>query len=129
MTVALKSLDEESLIRILKEPRNALTKQYTKLFEIDGVKLKFTDEALQAIAHRAVTKKTGARGLRSILESVMMNIMYEIPSDPTIDTVTITKECVENGSDPVVSYVDGRQGEFEKDVSPVSKLHFDDVTA
>ena len=129
VTVALKSLDEESLIRILKEPRNALTKQYIKLFEIDGVKLKFTDEALQAIAHRAVTKKTGARGLRSILESVMMNIMYEIPSDPTIETVTITKECVENGSDPVVSYVDSRQGEFEKDVSPVSKLHFDDVTA
>ena len=102
VTVALKSLDENSLVRILKEPRNALIKQYQKLFEIDGVGLEFTDDALRAIAHKAVVKKTGARGLRSILESVMMNIMYEIPSDPTINNVTITADCIENGAEPKI---------------------------
>ena len=102
VTVALKSLDEDSLVRILKEPRNALVKQYQKLFEIDGVGLEFTDDALRAIAHKAVVKKTGARGLRSILESVMMNIMYEIPSDPTINNVTITADCIENGAEPKI---------------------------
>ncbi len=100
ITVALKSLDEDTLIRILTEPRNALIKQYQKLFEIDGVGLDFTVGALRAIAHKAVIKKTGARGLRSILESVMMDIMYEIPSDPSISEVTITEECVENGALP-----------------------------
>ncbi|MCI5793251.1 MAG: ATP-dependent Clp protease ATP-binding subunit ClpX [Lachnospiraceae bacterium] len=102
VTVALRSLDEDSLVRILKEPRNALVKQYRKLFEIDGVGLEFTDDALRAIAHKAVVKKTGARGLRSILESVMMNIMYEIPSDPTINNVTINADCVENGAEPKI---------------------------
>ncbi|MBQ7174421.1 MAG: ATP-dependent Clp protease ATP-binding subunit ClpX [Lachnospiraceae bacterium] len=129
VTVPLKTLDEEALIRILKEPRNALTKQYTKLFEIDGVKLEFTHDALRAIARKAVVKRTGARGLRSILESVMMNIMYEIPSDPAIESVTITKECVEEGSEPLVTYSDGMVSLGEPEDDTVSPLHIRDVTA
>lgn len=103
ITVTLDSLDEDALVRILSEPRNALTKQYKKLFEIDGVELEFEDEALKAIAHKAVVKKTGARGLRSILEGVMMDIMYEIPSDPTIKKILITKECIESGTAPQIT--------------------------
>ena len=102
ITVSLKSLDEDTLVRILTEPRNALVKQYQKLFEIDGVGLDFTEDAVRAIAHKAVIKKTGARGLRSIMESVMMNIMYEIPSDPTVSGVMITRECVEDGVLPKI---------------------------
>ncbi|MGI6080895.1 MAG: ATP-dependent Clp protease ATP-binding subunit ClpX [Candidatus Avilachnospira sp.] len=104
VTVTLSNLDEPSLIRILTEPKNALIKQYQKLFEIDDVKLEFTEDALQAIAHRAVERKTGARGLRSIIEDVMMDIMYEVPSEENIGIVTITKDCVENGAAPEVVY-------------------------
>lgn len=100
ITVTLDSLDENALVRILSEPRNALTKQYEKLFEIDGVALDFEEKALKAIAHKAIVKKTGARGLRSILEGVMMDIMYEIPSDPTIKKIVITKDCIEKGTAP-----------------------------
>ena len=99
INVTLKSLDEDSLVRILTEPKNALLKQYQKLFEIDGVELSFTPEAIRAVAHQAVERKTGARGLRSIMESVMMDIMYEIPSDPDVEAVTITEGCV-NGTEP-----------------------------
>lgn len=102
--VPLQSLDAEALVRILKEPRNALTKQYMKLFDIDGVKLTFTDDALAAVAEKAVTKKTGARGLRSILEAVLLDIMYEIPSDPSIESVTVTKECVDSNAAPQITY-------------------------
>lgn len=111
VTVALKNLDEDTLIRILTEPRNALTKQYKKLFEIDGVELDFTKGALKAVAQKAILKKTGARGLRSILEKVMTNIMYEIPSDTSIRKVTITKECVENGSEPETYYYANASGQ------------------
>lgn len=104
VTVTLSNLDEPSLIRILTEPKNALIKQYQKLFEIDDVKLEFTEDALQAIAHRAVERKTGARGLRSIIEDVMMDIMYEVPSEENIGIVTITKYCVENEAAPEVVY-------------------------
>ena len=129
VTVALKSLDEDSLIRILKEPRNALTKQYTKLFEIDGVKLSFTDDALRAIAHKAVTKRTGARGLRSILENVMMDITYEIPSDPSIESVVITADCVENGAAPQIVHVAESGRTSVQNEAAVSELNFHDVTA
>lgn len=104
ITVSLKNLDEDALIRILTEPRNALTKQYKKLFEIDDVELDFTDEALREVAKKAIAKKTGARGLRSILEKIMMNIMYEIPSDPSIRKVIITKECVNDEAEPETYY-------------------------
>ena len=84
VVVSLDSLDEASLVRILKEPKNAIVKQYQALFGLDEVALEFTDEAIEAVAHKSFERKTGARGLRSILESVMNEVMYEIPSDETI---------------------------------------------
>ncbi|MBR5316451.1 MAG: ATP-dependent Clp protease ATP-binding subunit ClpX [Lachnospiraceae bacterium] len=102
INVALEGLDKEALVRILKEPKNALIKQYRKLFGYDGVKLSFEDDAVDAIAGMAVERKTGARGLRSIMENVMMDVMYEIPSDETIKECKITKEAVEGISEPVV---------------------------
>lgn len=92
--VSLDLLDEEALMRILTEPKNAITKQYERLFEMDGVKLEFTEDALRAIAKKAQERKTGARGLRAILESVMMDSMYELPSDMTVGTCTITGDAV-----------------------------------
>lgn len=106
INVSLKTLDEEALIRILSEPKNALMKQYQALFDLDGVKLEFTEDALQAIAHMAVERKTGARGLRSIMEAIMMDVMYEIPSDSTIGICTITKAVVEGQSEPELAYRD-----------------------
>ncbi|MBP3925590.1 MAG: ATP-dependent Clp protease ATP-binding subunit ClpX [Clostridium sp.] len=104
VTVALKTLTEEALVKILSEPKNALVKQYQALFDLDGVKLEFTDDALKAIAHMAVERKTGARGLRSIMESIMMDVMYEIPSDSTIGICTITKDVVEGRCEPELVY-------------------------
>ncbi len=106
VTVSLNLLDRSALVRILKEPKNALTKQYQKLFELDDVKLEFTDEALEKIADLAVERKTGARGLRSIMENVMMDMMYEIPSDNTIGICTISKDTVEGNSGPDIVYRD-----------------------
>ena len=106
INVTLKSLDEDSLVRILTEPKNALIKQYQKLFEIDEVQLTFTDDAIREVAHQAALRKTGARGLRSIMESVMNEIMYEIPSHPEIEEVIITKECVEGKKDPEIRIKD-----------------------
>ena len=82
MLVALEELDKEAFVRILQEPKNALVKQYTKIFEMDGVNLTFTPEALERIAELAVKRKTGARGLRSIMENIMLDIEYELPSIP-----------------------------------------------
>lgn len=98
----LKNLDEDMLVTILKEPKNALLKQYTKLFAMDGVKLSFDDEAMHSIASKAIELKTGARGLRSIIEDILSDIMFTVPSDPTIEAVKITKECVEEGAEPVL---------------------------
>lgn len=100
ITVSLEGLDKEALIRILKEPKNALVKQYKKLFDMDGVQLDFDDDALESVADQAHDRKTGARGLRSIMEKSMMNVMYEIPSDDTIERCVVTKEAVENGGNP-----------------------------
>lgn len=102
INVSLEGLDKEALVRILKEPKNALIKQYRKLFSYDGVGLSFEDDAVEAIASLAVDRKTGARGLRSIMENVMMDVMYEIPSDDTIRECKITKEAVEGKDKPVV---------------------------
>ena len=102
ISVSLDGLDKDALIRILKEPKNALVKQYAKLFEYDGVKLTFDDDALDAIAEKAVKHKTGARGLRSIVENIMMDVMYEIPSDDSIVSCRITKASVDGTEKPVV---------------------------
>ncbi len=95
ITVSLDMLDREALIRILQEPKNALTRQYQKLFELDGVALSIDREALEAIADKALERKTGARGLRAIMEAVTLDMMYHIPSDETITSCRITKELVE----------------------------------
>ena len=102
INVALEGLDEEALKRILKEPKNALIKQYQRLFDLDGVKLEFEEEAVDAIAKMAMERKTGARGLRSIMEHAMMDVMYRIPSDETIEECIITKNAVEGKSGPLV---------------------------
>ena len=104
VVVSLDSLDEEALVRILKEPKNAIIKQYQALFGLDEVALEFTDEAVEAVAHKSFERKTGARGLRSILESVMNEVMYEIPSDETISKCIITKEAVEGSAKPLLEY-------------------------
>ncbi len=109
--VALRGLDKEALIRILKEPKNALIKQYQKLFDLDGVRLTFEEEAVKAIADKAYERKTGARGLRSIMEDVLMDTMYQIPSDESIDECLITRETVEEESEPLTfSKNDRRKG-------------------
>ena len=104
VVVALDSLDEESLVRILREPKNAILKQYKALLSLDEVDLEFDDDAVKAIAHKSFERKTGARGLRSILEAVMNEVMYEVPSDETIARCTITKDAVMGTGKPVIEY-------------------------
>ncbi|MFZ5442755.1 MAG: ATP-dependent Clp protease ATP-binding subunit ClpX [Myxococcota bacterium] len=104
VVTALEELDEPALIDILVKPRNALTKQYKKLLDLDGVALKFTDGALKAISQEAIRRKTGARGLRAILESVMLELMYEIPSKKTAREVVINEDAVLKKKEPVVLY-------------------------
>ena len=98
--VTLDDLDKEALVKILKEPKNSITKQYEKLFEMDGVRLSFDDDALEAVASLAIERNTGARGLRSIMENLMMPLMYEIPSRSDISNIIITRECVLNKEPP-----------------------------
>ena len=109
ISVSLEGLDEDALIRILKEPKNALVKQYQKLFELDDVKLTFEEDAIRAIAKQAFERKTGARGLRSIMEKVMMDVMFNIPSDDTIEECVITKEAVDGTSKPLVIHQEHMQ--------------------
>ena len=106
VNVSLNPLDKEALVRILTEPKSALVKQYQKLFEMDGVELKFTEDALEAIAEKAIARNTGARGLRSIMESVVMDLMYTIPSDDMVASCTITKETVDGSGEPELAYHD-----------------------
>ena len=101
---ALNALDEEALVRILREPKNSLLNQYKKLFDLDKVDLEFTEDALTAVAKKTLERKTGARGLRSILEDILMPLMYQVPSDYTIEKVVITKETVEDGAAPQITY-------------------------
>ncbi len=109
VTVSLESLDKKALIKILKEPKNALVKQYQKLLELDGVDLHFTDEAIELVAEKSFERKTGARGLRSIMEDSLMDIMYKVPSDESIDKCTITKEVIESKSEPELVRLDEKQ--------------------
>ena len=109
--VTLDELSEEALVRIITEPKNALLKQYKKLFKIDGVELEIQEDAIRAVAQKALERKTGARGLRSILEGVMTDIMYEIPSRDDVTKCIITKETITEGAKPVL--VTGKKGEAE----------------
>ena len=98
----LEPLSREMLVRVLTEPKNSFVQQYKKLLRLDGIELDFEQEALEAIADRAVSRGTGARGLRSIIESVMGEIMYDAPSDPTIVKITVTRECVDGSEPPIM---------------------------
>ena len=111
INVALDNLDRDALVRILTEPKNAITKQYEKMLDFDDVKLTFENGAVEAIADKAIERNTGARGLRSILESVMMDVMYNAPSDESISEVIVTKEAVEGTSNPLVVHYE----EIEKE--------------
>ncbi len=104
ITVTLDGLDQEALVRILQEPKNALIKQYKKLFEFDEVKLEVEEDAVREIAHLAYERKTGARGLRSIMEDVLMDVMYEIPSDDNIAECVLTKDVVDGRGKPKIIY-------------------------
>ena len=102
IVATLQDLDRDALIQIVTKPRNALVKQYKKLFELDGVELEFQEEALEAIVDKAIERKTGARGLRAILEDIMRDIMFDIPSNPNIEKCIITRETVVDGVEPTV---------------------------
>ncbi len=104
VVATLHELDEGALVDILTQPKNALTKQYRRLFEIDGVSLKFTEASLRAIARKAIDRKSGARGLRAILESAMLDVMYEVPSDPSIQEVVINEDTIESNTPPLIVY-------------------------
>ena len=106
IVATLEELDQESLVRILREPKNALLKQYQRLFELEEVSLTFTEEAVSAVAAKALKRKIGARGLRAILESILLNVMYDIPSLPGVQEVVINKESIENDADPLLIYED-----------------------
>ncbi len=115
--VSLEALDEEALIRIMKEPKNALIKQYKKLFDLDHVDLEIEDEAISAIAKKAIERKTGARGLRSIFEKAMMDIMFDIPSRDDVKKCIITKETIENQQEPVLVFDEDKRKNNEADAS------------
>ncbi|MFH1058847.1 MAG: ATP-dependent Clp protease ATP-binding subunit ClpX [Pseudomonadota bacterium] len=110
VVATLDELSEEAMIRILREPKNALTKQYAKLFEFEGVALKFTDEALKAVAKEALVRKSGARGLRSILEAAMLDIMYELPSLKEVQECLVGEEVITRGEQPLLLY--SKQAEY-----------------
>ena len=104
MIATLEDLDEKSLIKILQEPKNSLTKQYQELFKLDGAKLTFKENALKEIAQKAIKKKTGARGLRSILENILLKTMFELPDMEDVIKVTVDKSAVKGLSEPIVTY-------------------------
>jgi ATP-dependent Clp protease ATP-binding subunit ClpX len=104
VVATLEELDEDALVSILLEPKNALTKQYKKLFDMEGVELEFRDDALRAVAHRAMKRKTGARGLRTILEGVLLDTMYELPSSTTAKKVVVDEAVVVGETQPYIVY-------------------------
>ena len=104
IVVSLEQLDESALVKIMTEPKNAIIKQYQKLVGFDGVKLTVEDEAVREIAQTAIRLKTGARGLRTIIENVMTEVMYKIPSEENVEEVIVTKECLTDGATPKLVY-------------------------
>ena len=125
---ALNALDEEALVRILREPKNSLLNQYKKLFDLDKVDLEFTEDALVAVAKKTLERKTGARGLRSIMEDILMPLMYQVPSDYTIEKVVITKETVEDGAAPQITYNQERKPVKIKITQPKRRDRRDSVS-
>jgi ATP-dependent Clp protease ATP-binding subunit ClpX len=115
VVATLTDLDEDALIQILTQPKNALVKQYTKLFELEGVKLTFKDEALNAIAQKAIERKTGARGLRSIIENMLLNAMYEVPDLDDVTEVIVTADVVNKDDvEPIYVREEGKKKPSKK---------------
>ena len=114
IVITLDALDEEALVRILTEPKNALVKQYKKLMEMDGVELDFTEESLRSIANLAIKRNTGARGLRAIIEKMMMDLMYEIPGRSDVKKAVVTKEMVEGSGELLLTTVEPRKKKKEE---------------
>ena len=106
VTVTLDALDEEALIKILTEPRNALVKQYQKLVDLDGAALEFEPAALEAIARKAIERKSGARGLRAIIEDALLDTLFDLPGQDNVRKCVITKDVIENGAKPVLEYAE-----------------------
>jgi ATP-dependent Clp protease ATP-binding subunit ClpX len=104
IVTSLQELEKDDLVRILKEPRNALVKQYQKLFELDNVRLRFTENALKAIAEKAIERQTGARGLRNVMEGIMLDIMYKLPSLSGVKECVVNKSVVEKNIEPLLFY-------------------------
>jgi ATP-dependent Clp protease ATP-binding subunit ClpX len=114
LIATLENLDEDALVTILTEPKNALVKQYTKLFEMEGAKLEFTDDALKEVAKQAIARKTGARGLRSILENMLLDTMYELPDMEDVEKVVITDKVVQGDKEPTFVYADKKKKKSAK---------------
>ena len=121
VVVSLDELDKETLIRILTEPKNAIVKQYQGLFGLDDVELSFTPEAIEAIADKTIKRKTGARGLRAIMETTMMDLMYTVPSDDKIATCLVTKEMVEGTGEPEMTYREEVKGRRKRRLSMIEE--------
>jgi ATP-dependent Clp protease ATP-binding subunit ClpX len=111
MIATLNELDEGALVKILREPKNSLIRQYAKLFEMEGVEIQFREDALRAIAKKAKERKTGARGLRSIMESVLLDTMYNIPSQDGVTKVVIDEAVINGESEPLLMYETGDSGQ------------------
>ena len=116
----LEELDRDALVQILTTPKNAIVKQYKELFNLDGVELEFDEGALNAIAEKTLEKKTGARGLRSIIEKTLLPVMYDVPSDSTVERVCITAACVNDGAKPIVERDPNRNKKVK--ISPPPKI-------
>ena len=119
VVATLEDLDETALVQILSEPKNALVKQYQRLFEMEGVKLTIPEEALKSIARRAIERKTGARGLRSIMEGILLDTMYDLPGMSGVEEVVISKEVVDGDAKPLLIYAD-RDSTVSLKAQPVS---------
>ena len=115
LIATLENLDEDALVTILTEPKNALIKQYQKLFEIEGAELEFTDDALKAVAQAAIKRKTGARGLRSILENLLLDTMYDLPDKKGVEKVVITDDVVDGKKEPTFVFADKKKKKAKKD--------------
>ncbi|MEI8347649.1 MAG: AAA family ATPase, partial [Pseudomonadota bacterium] len=115
ITCLLEELDEKTLVRILTEPKNAITKQYAKLFDLEGIDVEFAAGSLEEVARVALKKKTGARGLRSILEQIMLDVMYEVPSNEKINKVIVTLESVQGVTPPKMEEGPRKAGALDKD--------------
>ena len=116
----LEDLDEKSLIKILQEPKNSLIKQYQELFKLEGAKLVFKDTAIKEIAQKAINKKTGARGLRSILESVLLKTMFDLPSMENVDEVIVDSGAAKGQSQPIIVHAKNAQKDKGKDKTKIS---------